>query len=81
MKRTFLEIVGWYGTLAIIAAYALSSFSILVPTDVWYQLLNGTGALGVMVISFRKKAYQPGVLNVVWFVIAVVALVRIVNAS
>lgn len=76
MKK-LIELFGWYGTVAIVAAYALVSFSVLQPTDITYQLLNGTGALGLMLVSFRKQAYQPGVLNIVWTLIAIVAIFNI----
>jgi hypothetical protein len=76
MKKLFV-IFGWYGTAAIILAYALVSFSILQPTDLWYQFLNGTGALGIVGVSLQKNAYQPAVLNIVWAVIACVAIVRL----
>ncbi len=78
--KYFSEILGWYGAAAIVLAYALVSFSILEPTSAWYQLLNGTGAFGMVVVSFAKKAYQPGVLNIIWAVIAIVALVKILFA-
>jgi hypothetical protein len=74
----FIEIFGWYGTIAIVLAYALISFSILQSTDIIYQLLNGTGALGIILVSFYKKAYQPGVLNIVWAIIAIIAIANIV---
>ena len=76
-KKVIEEILGWYGTVAIVLAYALSSFEVIAPTDLIYQSLNGTGAVGIMWISFKKKAYQPGVLNAIWAVIAVVAIIKI----
>lgn len=75
--KNFIEIFGWYGTIAIVLAYALVSFSILQPTNIAYQLLNGTGALGIVAVSFYKRAYQPGVLNIIWTIIAVVAILNI----
>ena len=71
-----IELFGWYGTVAIVTAYALVSFSVLQPTDIAYQLLNGTGALGIVLVSFRKQAYQPGMLNIVWATIAAVAITK-----
>lgn len=71
-----IELFGWYGTVAIVTAYALVSFSVLQPTDIAYQLLNGTGALGIVLVSFRKRAYQPGMLNIVWTTIAAVAITK-----
>lgn len=75
--KMFIELFGWYGTIAIVLAYALISFSFLEPTSIIYQLLNGTGALGIVAISFEKKVWQPGILNAVWAVIAFIAILRI----
>ena len=78
MKTKLIEVFGWYGTVAIILAYVLVSFSVLDATNVWYQILNATGALGIVLVSFHKKNYQPGVLNIIWTIIAVVAIVKMV---
>lgn len=77
LRTRLIESVGWYGTVAIVLGYALVSFSVVQPTNVWYQLLNGTGALGIVIVSFAKRAYQPGVLNIVWTIIALIAIIRI----
>lgn len=74
--KQFIEIFGWYGTVAIVLAYALVSFFFIQPTSIYYQLLNATGALGIVTVSLYKKAYQPGVLNVIWTAIALVAIAR-----
>jgi hypothetical protein len=71
------EIFGWYGTFAIILAYALVSLGTLPSQSFVYQLLNFTGALGLVYISFKKKAYQPGVLNIIWAIIALIAILRL----
>lgn len=76
-KLNFAEIIGWYGTIAIVLAYALLSFNVLVAESLVYQLLNVTGATAMIYISFKKKIYQPGVLNVVWLGIAFIAIIKI----
>jgi hypothetical protein len=76
-KKIVDEIIGWYGTVAIVLAYALLSFGAITSTNLAYQILNGTGALGIVYISFKKKTYQPAVLNVIWAVIATVAIIRL----
>lgn len=76
--KNIIEIFGWYGTIAIISAYFLVSFSYIESTSISYQLLNLTGALGIVTISFYKKAYQPGVLNAIWAFIASVAIINII---
>ena len=74
----YRELFGWYGTFAIVGAYALLSFGFLSSSALSYQILNGTGALGIAIISLKKGAYQPGVLNVIWTTIAVIAIFRII---
>lgn len=76
-NKLFDEVIGWYGACAIIIAYVANSFGLLTSDSFVYQILNATGALGVVFISFKKKAYQPGVLNIVWAVIAAVAIIKI----
>lgn len=80
MKRhkNIIEVVGWYGAGAILLAYALNTFNILGSDDLRYQILNLTGAIGIVAISVSKGAKQPAVLNVVWAVIALIAIVQIV---
>ena len=75
--KTFIEIFGWYGTCAILLAYALSSFSILSATSPAYQILNITGSIGIVTIALTKKDHQSATLNVIWAIIGLVALVRI----
>ena len=74
--KHFEEIIGWYGTVAIVSAYALLSFGAMASNSIIYQLLNATGALGILYISFKKKAYQPGILNIIWTVIAIAAIIK-----
>ncbi|MCA9325165.1 hypothetical protein KDA23_03830 [Candidatus Saccharibacteria bacterium] len=76
-KRRLSEIVGWYGTTAIVLAYILVSFKVVAADGVVYQLLNLTGAIGIIVISLVKGVKQSVVLNVFWALIAVVALLSI----
>lgn len=70
--------VGWYGVLAIIGAYALVSFGLVGSHSLGYQLLNLTGAAAILTEAYSKKDYQPVVLNILWSLIAVVALAQII---
>jgi hypothetical protein len=76
-KQVLEEIIGWYGTVAIVSAYAMLSFGAILPNSIIYQILNCSGALGIVYISFKKKAYQPGVLNIIWAIIAAIAIIRL----
>ncbi len=52
-KNLIVNIFGWYGTIAIVLAYALLSFQFISANNLIYQILNGTGALGIVYISFK----------------------------
>ena len=75
-NHLWAEAAGWYGTAAIVLAYMLVSFDVLPAGGDAYQLLNLTGALGIIAISAVKKVRQPLFLNLFWACIALVALVR-----
>lgn len=42
-----------------------------------YQFINFTGALGITVETYYKKDYQPFWLNLIWMLIAAVAILSI----
>jgi hypothetical protein len=80
-KKYVAEIVGWYGAFAILLAYALVSFKVIPSSGYLYQILNLTGAVGIAVISIVNKVKQPATLNIVWAIIAFVAIVSLVIQS
>jgi hypothetical protein len=69
------EAVGWYGMIAILGAYALSSFDVIGRGPL-YHALNLTGAVGVGWICWRKRTWQPFWLEAIWGAVALVALLR-----
>lgn len=75
-NKIIAGIIGWYGTTAILLAYALLSFDTIESNNIIYQILNITGALALVFHSFRIKDYPPGVLNVVWATIAIITLIQ-----
>lgn len=79
-RDTIISIVGWYGAGAIISAYALVSFEIIDSSSWQYQVLNLTGALGIVIEAWHKKDRQPAVLNIFWAGIAAFALIHLAIA-
>lgn len=75
--KYFYEFAGWYGALAIILAYFLNSYSVLGSTNLTYQMLNLTGAIGIVIISAYKRTYQAVALNSIWCLIALFAVIKI----
>ena len=76
-NKLSIEVLGWYGAVAIVGAYILVSFNVITVDTLLYQALNFTGAIGVVVVSVAKGARQPAVLNAFWALIALVAMARI----
>lgn len=76
MKKA-IPYIGWYGVLAILLAYMLVSFNVVVAKSYTYQLLNLTGAIGIVTVALSKKDNQPAVLNIVWAIIAAIVIVQL----
>lgn len=76
MKTKLIEAFGWYGVAAIVGAYALVSFEIVSINNFWYQFLNFTGAIGIIVDALNQRNWQPAVLNIIWSVIALAAIIK-----
>lgn len=77
MKEKITEFLGWYGIVAILSAYTLISVGYFNAGSFWFQFLNFTGAIGVVVVSINHKNIQPAVLNLIWAVIALFSLFKI----
>jgi hypothetical protein len=77
-KKVFFNLLGWYGILAILAAYVLLNLSFFDAKNIFYQLLNFTGALAIVFSSLRKKDYPPVVLNLIWALVAFGILVKMI---
>lgn len=75
--KLWIEIAGWYGMAAVLGAYALVSFEVLDNTGIVFQLLNLTGAAGLLVLAWYKKATQVALLNLIWALVALAALIRL----
>mgnify|MGYP001565404400 CR=1 FL=1 len=70
------ELVGWGGVAAILTAYVLLTFGVLVPQHLTYLVLNLGGGVAIIIDSAHQKDYQPVVLNIVWATIAAIGIVR-----
>ncbi len=74
---TEIEIFGWVGTAMILLAYILSNFGVLNSASLVYQVLNIVGAFAIVYHSFIKRDFQPMVLNIIWALVAVLAVVKV----
>jgi hypothetical protein len=78
MKHKVVNYFGWYGVMAILAAYALLNLNVITVHSYAYQLLNLSGALGVVIEALSKKDVQPAILNVIWACIALAIVVKLI---
>lgn len=77
-KSQVAEILGWIGTVAILGSYALLSLGIITGQSYIYHTLVLIGSIGLAIITYRHRAFQSFTVNVTFFVLAIVALVRLV---
>lgn len=70
------DIIGWLGTIGVLLGYILLSTGVI-GNDLRYFVLTLVGSLGVAYISYVKKAWQPCVLNIVFALFSIVAIVRL----
>ena len=74
---TYVDVLGWLGSVAVVTAYSLISLQKLRSDSKIYQWLNLVGSVGLAVNTAYFHAYPSTVVNVVWLLIACSALVRI----
>lgn len=76
-KTIIIEAIGWTGTVMIVLAYFLISNSYISAGSSNYQLLNLFGAVFLGISLVVKKAWPALALQLIWSVIAIIALINI----
>jgi hypothetical protein len=74
--KLIIDILGWIGSVEVIAAYGLNSYQKLASDSNVFQFLNLTGAIFLIVNTIYYGAYPSTFINIVWVIIAAVALLR-----
>ena len=81
MVKLLIDIVGWIGSVEVILAYGLISYHKITAKSLGYQLLNLTGGAFLIINTIYYGAYPSTAINVVWLVIATVAIVSILRSK
>jgi hypothetical protein len=77
-----IDIIGWIGSLEVIAAYMMVSFEFGKKIDrKVYQGLNLTGSLFLIINTIFHGAYPSAFVNVVWLIIAAIALFNLAKVE
>lgn len=74
-----INILGWIGSIEVVAAYALNSSQKIKSDSMTFQMLNLTGAIFLIINSIYKEAYPFTFINTVWALIAIVAILGIIR--
>ena len=72
------DILGWIGMALVLIAYALLSTN-KIDNGKLYQILNLLAAICMAIGVYPKNAWFSFALQVVWGIVAVVALIKIKN--
>ena len=76
-SRLIVESVGWVGTAALLGSYTLLSLDIVRGDSLVYHGMMLIGAAGLAVITYYHRTFQPFIVNVVFGILACVAIFRI----
>ncbi len=75
--KFWIDVLGWIGSIELLAAYLLVSSSRLNPQSGWYQFLNFKGSIFLLMNAAYYGAFPSSFLNIIWGLIALLALYRI----
>lgn len=78
LKRNILaETAGWIGSVCILSSYALLSVGVVSGDSILYYALSGGGALGLAIITYRHRAFQSFIVNTIFTLIAILAIIHL----
>ena len=84
-KEKIINIYGWTGSISIIVAYALNTINTDNKSNndddgniynIIIDLLNIYGSISIGIICYRQKAYQPVLLEVLWFIFSIYSFIN-----
>jgi hypothetical protein len=81
VKKYGVELIGWTGAAFSLSAYSLNSLAMISSQSLTYLLMNIIGCFFLIIYTFSKKAYANSVLNTIWLLMTVVALIKISTAT
>ncbi len=79
--KLLIDILGWIGSVAVIAAYGLNSYQKIKSDSFLFLILNLVGGIFLIIYSYYYTAFANTFINVVWVIIAVPALIRLLGKS
>lgn len=77
----FIDILGWIGSVSVVAAYGLNTYQKIKSDSLLYYILNIAGGIFLIIYSIHKEAYANTFINVVWVFIALPAIIKAFTRS
>jgi len=77
LRKYVWEGIGWLGALFSLLAFSLNSLNVISSQSVEYLGGNIIGCFFLILYAVSKKAYASWVLNAIFLLVAIIALVRI----
>lgn len=74
-----IDIIGWIGSVEILLAYGLNIYQKLRSDSPWFYFLNFTGGICFVIYTIHKEAFASAFVNVIWVLIAAIAIIKHVN--
>ena len=75
-QRILIDVLGWIGSVLVVAAYALNISGRLHPNSNFYLWANLVGSVCLIVNTLFHDAIPSAVVNIVWVGIAIWGMVR-----
>lgn len=75
-NQAWFDAIGWVGAAALLVAYGMVSHKKLEGDSSTYQLLNISGSILLAANTIFYGSYPSTFVNLIWAVIAVVAIAR-----
>ena len=72
----FIEIIGWIGAVLIVGAYFFNINGKLKSSSAVYIISNLLGGIFFTINTLVHKAYPSMIVNIIWVIIAVAALLK-----
>lgn len=76
-RKYLFETIGWSGAVFSLLAYSLNSLNVIVSQSKEYLVMNVIGCFFLIIYTYYKKAYANSVLNTIWLLMTIVALIKI----
>ena len=77
--QLIIDIIGWIGSIEVILAYGLNSYQKIRSNSLLYQMLNLTGGIFLIINTVYYGAYPSTAINIVWVVIATIAIASLIR--